>query len=116
MASPSLADSLHAGRYLDVLLSEPAAALIDEFVRSLQQLGSGSSSGQQQNQHPLKGLPSSLPSRSKQSAQAPSSQGGPSSVTTKTDDHVAVSARERLTVGLAALNAFLQANVTGPVL
>lgn len=85
MADSSLTSWLNAGRYLDVLLSDPAAHLIREFVDSLQQ--------QQHTQ-----------------------QDSGNSNITKDDDAAAVSTQDRLAVGLAAFNAFLQGNVTGPVL
>jgi tetratricopeptide (TPR) repeat protein len=87
MADSSLTDWLNAGRYLDVLLSDPAAHLIRDFVCSLPQ--------QQQSQQ----------------------QVNDNNTITKDDDATAaVSAQDRLAVGLAAFNAFLQGNVTGPVL
>ncbi|GAB1318384.1 hypothetical protein MFIFM68171_08594 [Madurella fahalii] len=70
-----LSDQLRASRYIDVLLSDPAATLIGEFVNSL--------------------LAQAQPHDDKGVAKVP---------------------KERLEVGLAAFNAFLQANVTGPVL
>jgi len=77
----SLTDWLNAGRYLDILLSDPAEHLITEFTTT-------SLFGTQ---------------------------------TTPTQDNAnnknsSISRQDRLAVGLAALNAFLQANVTGPVL
>ncbi|EAQ88604.1 hypothetical protein CHGG_05223 [Chaetomium globosum CBS 148.51] len=80
MAS-TLTDWLNAGRYLDVLLSDAAGHLIDDFVSS--------------------SLPTIL------------TQQDTNGASTKTTD---VSPQDRLAVGLAALNAFLQGNVTGPVL
>ncbi|KAL1843243.1 hypothetical protein VTJ49DRAFT_2574 [Mycothermus thermophilus] len=80
MEDSTLVASLQAGGYLNVLLSDPAGNLIDEFVTSLKE---------QQEQQP-------------QGAPQPT---GPSSPTTTTT-----------AIGLAALDAFLQANVTGPVL
>ncbi|KAL2267943.1 hypothetical protein VTJ83DRAFT_5220 [Remersonia thermophila] len=74
MEASTLTAWLQEGRYLDLLLSDSAGNLIDEFVTSLEQ-------------------------------QQAASQPGPTSPTTTTT-----------AVGLAALNAFLQANVTGPVL
>ncbi|KAK4040683.1 hypothetical protein C8A01DRAFT_35338 [Parachaetomium inaequale] len=88
----TLTDWLNAGRYLDVLLSDAAAVVIAEFVGALQQ-------------------------KTTQAAAAATA-----SATTQDGDEgnakdvVAVSAQDRLAVGLAALNAFLQGNVTGPVL
>ncbi|KXX82192.1 Essential for maintenance of the cell wall protein 1 [Madurella mycetomatis] len=73
--SSKLSDQLRAGRYIDVLLSGPATALIGEFVSCL--------------------LAHAQP---------------------QDDKSVATVSQERLEVGLAAFNAFLQANVTGPVL
>jgi tetratricopeptide (TPR) repeat protein len=86
MADSSLTDWLNAGQYLDVLLSDPAAHLIRDFVGSLQQ------------------------------QQQPQQQDSDNSTITKKDDATSVSAQDRLAVGLAAFNAFLQGNVTGPVL
>ncbi|KAH6857159.1 hypothetical protein B0I37DRAFT_91581 [Chaetomium sp. MPI-CAGE-AT-0009] len=83
MAS-SLTDWLNAGRYLDVLLSDAAGHLIDEFVTSL----------------PI----------------SPSQENEATKSSTSTDSTNGVSAQDRLAIGLAALNAFLQGNVTGPVL
>ncbi|KAK3290407.1 uncharacterized protein B0H64DRAFT_447133 [Chaetomium fimeti] len=85
MAS-SLTDWLNAGRYLDVLLSDAAGHLIDEFVNSLP-----------------------IPPRQDNDAtnHVKSTTGA---------NTTAVSAQDTLEVGLAALNAFLQGNVTGPVL
>jgi tetratricopeptide (TPR) repeat protein len=77
MVASSFADLLREGRYLDILLSEPAGKLIEGFISSL-------------NLQPQQG------------SSSPSTPTNPSPETT--------------TVGLAALNAFLQANVTGPVL
>ena len=74
-ATTQLADWLKDGRYLDILLSDPAAELIDDFVTSLQL-------SQTQPQPKRKG----------------------------------VFVVDILAIGLAAFNAFLQANVTGPVL
>lgn len=70
-----LADWLRTGRYMDILLSNPAAELIRECVGSL------------------------------------SAQAQPLS-----DQATALPQEDALLVGLAAFNAFLQANVTGPVL
>jgi tetratricopeptide (TPR) repeat protein len=90
-STPSLADWLAAGRYLDVLLSGSATELILEFVRSL--------AAQQQKQEQT----SSSPTQDQTTDDARDGDGS-------------VSANDRVAVGLAALNAFLQANVTGPVL
>ncbi|KAL2173117.1 uncharacterized protein P884DRAFT_265472 [Thermothelomyces heterothallicus CBS 202.75] len=86
----TLSDWLKAGRYLDVLLSEPADLVIAEFVRTLQ------------TETPTTRQDQSDGSTVEQKA----SEGATASV----------SARDRLAVALAALNAFLQGNVTGPVL
>jgi tetratricopeptide (TPR) repeat protein len=89
MADSSLSDWLNAGRYLDVLLSDPAAHLIRDFVGSLQQ---------------------------PQQSQQQDGDNNSSTITEGDDAATAVSAEDRLAVGLAAFNAFLQGNVTGPVL
>ncbi|KAK3389759.1 hypothetical protein B0H63DRAFT_537826 [Podospora didyma] len=73
----SLGTQLSAGRYLDVLLSDPAQPLIASFVGAL--LGSDTKT--------------------------------PSESQTYQNTH-----DEITTIGLCAFNAFLQANVTGPVL
>ncbi|KAL2020628.1 hypothetical protein VTK56DRAFT_8118 [Thermocarpiscus australiensis] len=81
---PLLSDRLRAGRYLDVLLSDPAEGLIDRFVSSL------------------------FPPGCRGNRDGDAGKG----------DAVAGEDSQRLAivVGLAAFNAFLQANVTGPVL
>src|SRR5689334_49498 len=96
----TLTDWLTAGRYLDVLLSDPAALLIGDYVISLQQ---------QQQQH----------QQQQQQQPAPPPQhhdGGYGDSSGSKGNSAAVSAQDRLAVGLAAFNAFLQGNVTGPVL
>jgi tetratricopeptide (TPR) repeat protein len=92
-STPSLADWLAAGRYLDVLLSDAAVELIKEFVSSL--------AIQQQKQ---------------QEEQQTSATAQDQTKADTANGSASVSSRERVLVGLAALNAFLQANVTGPVL
>ncbi|KAL2163880.1 hypothetical protein VTH06DRAFT_3091 [Thermothelomyces fergusii] len=87
---PTLADWLKTGRYLDILLSEPASIVIAEFLKTLP------------TETPTTGQDQSNNSNVEQNA----SEGAAASA----------SARDRLAVALAALNAFLQGNVTGPVL
>lgn len=82
----SLADLLASGRYLDVLLSDAAEPVIRRFVGSLA-IARGGGAGP---------------------AEADVEAGSSNSCPAAAD--------ERLAVGLAALDAFLQANVTGPVL
>ncbi|KAG7288379.1 hypothetical protein NEMBOFW57_007911 [Staphylotrichum longicolle] len=81
----SFTDWLSAGRYLDILLSDPAEHLITEFTTSL----------------------------STQTTPTPDGDGNNNSSSSSSSS---VSHQDRLAVGLAALDAFLQANVTGPVL
>ncbi|AEO67361.1 uncharacterized protein THITE_2116265, partial [Thermothielavioides terrestris NRRL 8126] len=116
MSPSSLGDWLREGRYVDVLLSEPAAALIAEFVAVLrgQQLAgaapasSESESGSGPGSGPalLAGCERDVDGGSKITTGSPDA--GTSSSSSSSSDRVAV--------GLAALNAFLQANVTGPPL
>ncbi|KAJ4289354.1 hypothetical protein N0V88_007105 [Collariella sp. IMI 366227] len=76
MDSTTLASGLQDAQYIDILLTDAASNLINEFASTLQT-----------QQQPLQ--ESSKPD---------------------------VSAQDRRTIGLAAFNTFLQANVTGPVL
>ena len=84
----ALTDWLNAGRYLDVLLSDAAGHVIDDFV-------------------------SSLPSSTRQGN---GTSDNTNASTNSSEDLTDVPAQDKLAIGLAALNAFLQGNVTGPVL
>ncbi len=81
-------DWLNAGRYLDILLSDPAAQLISEFTASLETTPA------------TDGIHDDIAT----------------AVTTTSSSGERVSPQESVAVGLAALNAFLQGNATGPVL
>ncbi len=88
--APAVTDWLNAGRYLDILLSDPATQLISEFVASLETTATTDSSKND--------------NAATAATTASSGKGG------------RVLPQESVAVGLAALNAFLQGNVTGPVL
>ncbi|KAK4121499.1 hypothetical protein N657DRAFT_692048 [Parathielavia appendiculata] len=107
-STPSLAEWLTAGRYLDVLLSDQAAKLIAEFVRSLAVLQ------QRQEQQQERAALSPSPSASADHQAVNDTGNGDGEGYGGGDGSVSV--RDRVAVGLAALNAFLQGNVTGPVL
>ncbi|KAL2264213.1 hypothetical protein VTK26DRAFT_489 [Humicola hyalothermophila] len=91
-SAPPLTEWLKDGRYLDILLSQPAGQLIDEFIRSLPLPAGRVTSPADHDQDQVQ-------TQAKNDAAHPS-----------------LAAADRRAVGLAALNAFLQANVTGPVL
>jgi tetratricopeptide (TPR) repeat protein len=89
----TLTDWLNAGRYLDVLLSDAAGHLIDGFVTSLP-----------------------LSTREEGDDTGNNTNTSTNTNTNSSTNSTKVSAQDRLAIGLAALNAFLQGNVTGPVL
>ena len=108
MAS-ALTDWLNAGRYLDILLSDPATQLISEFVASLETTATTTTT-----------TTTTTASSSSGKWVSPQESVATTSTTTTTTASSSsgkwVSPQESVAVGLAALNAFLQGNVTGPVL
>ncbi|KAK4238312.1 gyf domain-containing protein [Achaetomium macrosporum] len=93
-----------SGRYLDVLLSDQGSCLIDEFATSLFQTitpsQTGNGGGSNGHTTSTNGVV----------------EGEAEEAGTVTKGKALLSPRDRTAVGLAALDAFLQANVTGPVL